>query len=286
MEFGIAFKELREDRGFSVAEVARDIVSPQFLRKFEKGRCDTSLTNMMALLYRINVAWDEFLIHCEAETVDQLIQETEDFLDMAVKSQDERLLKGRLLTYQEQYQQTKDMKYLLLSELLQIVWHEFFKEEPSDSEQLSTILRGIESWGHFETFVAIYARLPFSSEELIHRCEQLFRKDIMQTSNYYWACDFIIHVVDYFICKGECLHAEFLLKKYFSAIEEERSIKFASFDLFACYLEGLIGVALDSPLGSWTSEQVIHVYRDILGYTGYAERLKSKLEREYAKKNK
>ncbi|MDY5634945.1 MAG: helix-turn-helix transcriptional regulator [Streptococcus orisratti] len=68
--FGSAFKELRELRGLSLKEAARDIVSPQFLSQFEKGKKGISLENFSRLLISIGVDWADYLSFYKGERTD------------------------------------------------------------------------------------------------------------------------------------------------------------------------------------------------------------------------
>lgn len=58
--FGKAFKQLRESRGISLKEAAGDIVSPQFLSRFEKGEKGISLENFNRLLISLGLSYGEF----------------------------------------------------------------------------------------------------------------------------------------------------------------------------------------------------------------------------------
>lgn len=58
--FGQTFKQLRESRGLSLKEAASDIVSPQFLSRFEKGEKGISLENFSRLLIVLGLEWEQF----------------------------------------------------------------------------------------------------------------------------------------------------------------------------------------------------------------------------------
>ncbi|WP_024406478.1 helix-turn-helix domain-containing protein [Streptococcus suis] len=54
---GPHFREMRIKRGLSIKEAARDIVSPQFLSQFEKGKKGISVENFSRLLISIGLDW-------------------------------------------------------------------------------------------------------------------------------------------------------------------------------------------------------------------------------------
>ncbi|MDW8750447.1 helix-turn-helix transcriptional regulator [Streptococcus suis] len=58
--FGQTYKQLREMRGLSLKEAASNIVSPQFLSRFEKGEKGISLENFSRLLIVLGLEWKDF----------------------------------------------------------------------------------------------------------------------------------------------------------------------------------------------------------------------------------
>lgn len=58
--FGITFKQLREARGLSLKEASGNVVSPQFLGRFEKGEKGISLENFSRLLIILGLEWNDF----------------------------------------------------------------------------------------------------------------------------------------------------------------------------------------------------------------------------------
>lgn len=58
--FGKTFKQLRESRGLSLKEAAGNVVSPQFLSRFEKEEKGISLENFSRLLIVLGIEWQDF----------------------------------------------------------------------------------------------------------------------------------------------------------------------------------------------------------------------------------
>ncbi|KMQ39029.1 hypothetical protein AAX20_02990 [Oenococcus oeni] len=60
-DFGKSFKTLRLNRGYSINDLADNILSPSALRKFEEGLVDPSFTKVLMLLDRMHLGADEFI---------------------------------------------------------------------------------------------------------------------------------------------------------------------------------------------------------------------------------
>lgn len=58
--FGRTFKQLRKARGLSLKEASANIISPQFLSRFEKGEKGISLENFSRLLIVLGLEWNDF----------------------------------------------------------------------------------------------------------------------------------------------------------------------------------------------------------------------------------
>lgn len=70
--FGPTFKKLREMRSMSIKEAAEGIVTPQFLRQFEKDEKNISINNFSRLLISIGVDWEDFLTYYSGDRINKL----------------------------------------------------------------------------------------------------------------------------------------------------------------------------------------------------------------------
>ncbi|HEL2651671.1 TPA: helix-turn-helix transcriptional regulator [Streptococcus suis] len=70
--FGETFKKLRQMRSVSVKDAAGEIVSPQFLRQFEKGEKNISIENFSRLLISIGIDWEDFLVYYDGDRINKL----------------------------------------------------------------------------------------------------------------------------------------------------------------------------------------------------------------------
>lgn len=71
--YGEAFRELRELRGIKLKDAANNIITPQFLSKFEKDQSSMSIENFGKLLVRLGVTWEDFLAYYYGENVESVI---------------------------------------------------------------------------------------------------------------------------------------------------------------------------------------------------------------------
>src|SRR5699024_10191772 len=58
--YGTTFRTFRQNKGYTLKQVATGIVSVSFLSKFERGDSDISFSTMGDLLDRIMVTFEEF----------------------------------------------------------------------------------------------------------------------------------------------------------------------------------------------------------------------------------
>lgn len=59
--YGSTFKELREKRGLSLTQVARGIISPATLSRWENGKGEMYFDNVVSLLQHLNIYLDKFV---------------------------------------------------------------------------------------------------------------------------------------------------------------------------------------------------------------------------------
>lgn len=65
--FGSHFRTWREKRGYSLKEAAGDILSPQALSQFERGKTTVSVVTFNRLLISIGVEWIDFMVDYAGE---------------------------------------------------------------------------------------------------------------------------------------------------------------------------------------------------------------------------
>lgn len=60
-DYGMSFRLLRKERGFTLKTMSEGIISYSYLSKFEKGESDITFRNFVLLIERLNMTLDEFL---------------------------------------------------------------------------------------------------------------------------------------------------------------------------------------------------------------------------------
>ncbi|MGC6767134.1 helix-turn-helix domain-containing protein [Enterococcus sp. LJL128] len=271
---GSLFRKFRERKGVSVPEAAKEIVSPQFLRKYERGDNDVSLTNFLNLLYKENISVVEFFGEYHELTVDVVLDEAEREFDLVINGHRSLLAQKISQKYHKIYQETQDQKFLYLALTCEQISYVLFKNRPEvDRSPISEYLRSVEEWGRFEFFIAQYSMFPLEDEEIYRMTVHIFRKKAQNTVNYYYLHDFFLQVCLEFIRREELIYAEEILNLYLSKLEDDRELKYMPFDSFARFLGGIILVKRNDPKGKKLCEAVITYFEDVLGYTYYANRL-------------
>ena len=59
------FQEIREKKNQTIANTSDGIVTPQFLRKYERENGDIRFSNLVQLLNRLNTTIDEFVFEID-----------------------------------------------------------------------------------------------------------------------------------------------------------------------------------------------------------------------------
>src|SRR5690625_3968964 len=70
--YGETFRTIREQKGYTMKQVAEGIVSISFLSKFERGDSEISLSSFIKLLQRVSVTFEEFQFLHENNQIDLL----------------------------------------------------------------------------------------------------------------------------------------------------------------------------------------------------------------------
>lgn len=278
---GQVFKEIRERKGLKVTETAAEIVSPQFLRKVERGDSNISLSNAALLLNRMNTTFEEFIYEWQGDTVDSWLRETEHELDTIGHSSNSLTFKRLISSYEKKYQETGEQRFYHLTLISKNFYNKTFKtSQDIDMGDITNYLREVEVWGKYEFFLAVYATMPFEPEELFLRAEQVFRRKIdKQRVLQHQVLDFFLHVAAHFITENQLVYAEKILSMYRTGGPEKKDLYYLVFDAYAEFLEGLLLIKKHDPSGSERCQRIITFFYHTVQYTDYANRLNMIYER-------
>lgn len=65
MNWGQSFREIRESKNMSLAEVSNTNFSVAQLSKFERGDSDITISKLFSALEHMNVSMEEYIIICQ-----------------------------------------------------------------------------------------------------------------------------------------------------------------------------------------------------------------------------
>lgn len=176
--YGIAFHQLRKERGYTLINTAKGIMSKSGLSKFERGESDISLSKFLALLERIGIKMEEFEYYANGykhnEFRSLIIK-----IERACTHRDLNLLKYLANTQKEKYQATNDIKCHLISIMITIMYDNFAETKITSSKDLADLndyFFSLTNWSYFELsiFCNVMSGLNRSTlkmllQELIHK---------------------------------------------------------------------------------------------------------------------
>ncbi|MGY3751157.1 hypothetical protein [Vagococcus acidifermentans] len=269
-DYGPIFEKFRTIKNMPTKQVADGLVSPQFLRKFERGESDVSLTNLLLLLSRVHVTLDEFFQETDG-TLDTWLNQIESDLETAVIARDSFLLKKIIKQLDYDYQETGDKKFLyfglVAKRFYDILFYDVYDMAISP---VMTYLRSNEEWGTMELYLSSYCYQEFSEEEaLFYGLNLLKQKHASQSVNN-WRWDVSLHFCLNLLVKHHLQKAKQILMSYREKVFMKNDLKNIHCNLFYVYLEGIYDLLNGKENDS---EKVIMIFREVLKCEGYANQL-------------
>lgn len=150
--YGPAFKQLREKRGITQKQAAGEIVSTQFLRKFEKGASSITLEKFGRLLIAIGASWEDFFAYYSGESISKELALAEAICTKIDSGRHYDGLKMIDAAFEGNYRDNSSLQPVF--ELaFQSLFHSLQLTSKLSSKELAAILRyldTIETWGQFE----------------------------------------------------------------------------------------------------------------------------------------
>lgn len=270
---GKIFKKIREEKNLSVKETAADVVTTQFLGKYENGNSDIRFTNLLQLLSRMNVTTEEFLAHI-TDNMDTWLLKVEQELDYAFNAGNSFLMKKFIEKQEAEYIETKDKKYKYVADIGKKYYNYlFFQLYPVDLTEIKDYLRQTEQWGKFELFLLTYSGNLFEVEEMFLYGKHLLKRKSVSVMINQWRCDAVLHIILELLRLNELQKADSLLDIYLSKLTNDREFYYIHYDLFARFIHGLLLIRKNEPTGPEKCQKIIEIFADTLGYTDYANRL-------------
>lgn len=151
--YGSTFRTFRQNKGYTLKQVATGIVSVSFLSKFERGDSDISFSVMIELLDRMMVTYEEFyFLHQSGKS--NAIEEFFNVAEEAYVHRDVTTIKQLKKQAFEQYQLTNHIPFHCNALLLEVYRSMIQLEHPDVQNEalqlLTDYLFDIEVWGYYE----------------------------------------------------------------------------------------------------------------------------------------
>lgn len=152
--FGETFNNIRTDKGFSLVDAARGVVSTQFLSKFEKGDADITVNKLNGVLNNILVSWSEFMNYHDGNNLDSLHTLTTKLVE-TIYTNDHYELDKVTEERMNLYRQNGSVRDLHLAIMLKGIYYPHIGKRLSqeDIQIVSDFLKKIDNWYFYENFV-------------------------------------------------------------------------------------------------------------------------------------
>lgn len=164
---GESFRELRQERGFTLKTMSEDIVSFSYLSKFETGKAQITLVNFIQLAQRLNMTIDEILYFSNIGMTNYV-----DFfkkISSAYSNSDLAALKQHLKTEENLYEKTRINYHKYNSIMIAVIINNLdddFCIPEKDAELLVDYVVKCSFWTTYEA--SLFGNiLPLFSEELL-----------------------------------------------------------------------------------------------------------------------
>ena len=152
-QYGETFRQIREQKGYTMRQIADGILSVSFLSKFERGESDISLTYITRLLEKLSMSFEEFFYLHDGVGPEQL----EYFFDKADESYVQRDLNQlrELRKIALEKWETYGLEAFRCNTLMLDVYESIIQGELVDSnddaiDALYHYLFHVEVWGYYE----------------------------------------------------------------------------------------------------------------------------------------
>jgi Rgg/GadR/MutR family transcriptional activator len=181
--YGETLRQIREQKGLTMKELAEGICSISFLSKFERGESDISLGLLTGILEKLMISFDEYLyIHNEYK-LDKLEQFFKDVNTAYYESNSDHLNK---LKRQEmkKWEKLKIPTYyynVLMIEVLESIVNQKAIDQEIDQEGihlLSDYLFRIEVWGYYEFMLYNATMLFLNPDTVVQLSRTAYEKSI------------------------------------------------------------------------------------------------------------
>lgn len=217
--YGMAFRHLRIDRGYSLKEAAGNIVTPQMLGVFEKGKSNISISNFGRLLIRIGATWEDFFRYYDGESIFKELSIAEEIGAKIHSGHNYDGLKLVESAFDGDYSDNP-----ILKDIFQLSYQSFFhtlnltsKLSKEEILFIVTYLERIDTWGIFEYSILSYVLADCPYEMIKYRSNKLLQSIINDKHSFLQTkkedINVLIYMIGYFSKNGYFKDADSLLTK-------------------------------------------------------------------------
>lgn len=179
MESNQVIKALREERGFTISNLAQDIMSREALNKFEIRGTSLSSDKLTQILDRLNVTYEEYLNRLDMSSLDTK-KKYDTLFKQAITYGNEEKYQALSLHLLQKYQETNDVFYAIKKEQFAIEYNYMQKHTLKGSEQgieyIIAYLNRIETWGKFEISIFGSCMFAFTNDYIYSNLNRLNRR--------------------------------------------------------------------------------------------------------------
>lgn len=270
---GKYFQEIREKKNQTIANTSDGIVTPQFLRKYERENGDIRFSNLVQLLNRLNTTIDEFVFEID-ESLDVWLYAIEEEIDQAYHAGNSFSLKKFVEKQEQLYQQTNEKRFLFSALIGKRFYNYIFLPSYTvDLTPMADYLRETETWGRFEFFLLTYNGDLFKPEETYYYAQKLVKQHHGSYEVRKWRYDAVLHLARYLIEENKLASGEKILLEYLNNLTPNRDLKYFHHDLYAKFVYGLLLIKKHDPKGQRQCERIIEIFVEDCGYLNYDNRL-------------
>ena len=176
-KYGQVLRRLREEKGYSLRQVSKGVLSTSFLSKFERGESNISLSHFIDIIERMNISLDEFVFSAneyKPSELDSLMSE------IASAYQRSNTSKLKMITNKE-YEKWEEYgldAYLCNSIMAEAMMLNLQKKEidKKKREYLANYLFNVELWGNYELVIYANSLTIFPPETVIALSKEVVKK--------------------------------------------------------------------------------------------------------------
>lgn len=180
--FGSIIRRFREDRGYSLRQVSKGILSASFLSKVERGTSDISISNFLQLIDRLNITLEEFSFVAKQYKLEDWEQLQMDILFAHQKKNKKKLKQIMIAEHDKGIAEELETSICnsIMAEicLLDLEDKTITKEK---KEYLISFLRRAASWGKYELILYTSTMKALTIDNVIDLSQKAIEKSPFHT---------------------------------------------------------------------------------------------------------